>query len=275
MKMKKLLFAAYSLDLGGIEKALVTLTNELQKRGYDITIVLEKKQGIFLEELDPKIHVIEYAPNESRNMVKRKVMNLIKRMHFILQYQNKFDFIMFRHTLEHIPDFMDVLRQALPLLKEDGVLCIETPNQESLVQRIRGYKVRDERFLADLYPPTHINAFCRRSYKAIANTLHLDVAQCLTYSPGDPKWFGRSGYKSRYRGFKAVIHGLCTQAGMGLNIAVFLKKRLAGDEDSRISAGWSRCEIRQRTDGTAKRPHLHHLGLYQGGGTAGVGEDWG
>ncbi len=90
--MKKLLFAAYSLDLGGIEKALVTLTNELQKRGYDITIVLEKKQGIFLEELDPKIHVIEYAPNESRNMVKRKVMNLIKRMHFILQYQNKFDF---------------------------------------------------------------------------------------------------------------------------------------------------------------------------------------
>jgi len=34
--MKKLLFAAYSLDVGGIEKALVTLLNELQKRGYEI-----------------------------------------------------------------------------------------------------------------------------------------------------------------------------------------------------------------------------------------------
>ena len=90
--MKKLLFAAYSLDLGGIEKALVTLANKLQKRGYDITIVLEKKQGIFLEELNPEIHVIEYAPNESKNIIKRKVMNLIKRMHFILQYQNQFDF---------------------------------------------------------------------------------------------------------------------------------------------------------------------------------------
>lgn len=47
--MKELLFAAYSLDIGGIEKSLVTLTNYLQKRGYQITIILEKKQGIFLE----------------------------------------------------------------------------------------------------------------------------------------------------------------------------------------------------------------------------------
>ena len=30
--MKKLLFAAHSLNLGGIEKALVTLTNELAKK---------------------------------------------------------------------------------------------------------------------------------------------------------------------------------------------------------------------------------------------------
>lgn len=90
--MKKLLFAAYSLDIGGIEKALVSLTNELQKRGYDITIVLEKKQGIFLEELNPKIHVIEYCPNESKNKLKRKLINFMKRIYFILQYKNKFDF---------------------------------------------------------------------------------------------------------------------------------------------------------------------------------------
>lgn len=145
-------------------------------------------------------------------------------------YQNRFDFIMFRHTLEHIPNFMDVLQQALPLLREDGVLCVETPNQESLINCIRGYKVRDERFLADLYPPTHINAFCRQSYEAVANTLRLDVAQCLTYSPGDPKWFGHSGYGNGYRRFKVIIHGLCARVGMGLNIAVFLKKRPAGVE---------------------------------------------
>lgn len=90
--MKKLLFAAYSLDIGGIEKALIALTNKLQERGYDITIVLEKKQGIFLEELSDNIKVIEYAPDESKNVLKRKFTNLCKRIKFILKYRNKFDF---------------------------------------------------------------------------------------------------------------------------------------------------------------------------------------
>lgn len=90
--MKKLLFAAYSLDIGGIEKALVTLVNQLQKKEYEITIVLEKKQGIFLKELNPKIRIVEYQPNSSKNIVKRKIINLIKRIHFIIKYKNKFDF---------------------------------------------------------------------------------------------------------------------------------------------------------------------------------------
>ena len=90
--MKKLLFAAYSLDVGGIEKALLTLTNKLQEIGYDITIVLEKKQGIFLDELNPNIKVLEYCPNTNKNVIVRKVLNLIKRIKFILKYKNKFDF---------------------------------------------------------------------------------------------------------------------------------------------------------------------------------------
>ena len=91
-KMKKLLFAAYSLDLGGIEKALIDLTEKLQEKGYDITVVLEKKQGIFLKELNPKINIIEYCPSINRNIIKRKIENLIKRIKFIFKYKNKFDF---------------------------------------------------------------------------------------------------------------------------------------------------------------------------------------
>lgn len=92
IKMKKLLFSAYSLDIGGIEKALITLTNKLQEKGYDITIVLEKKQGIFLEELNKNIKVVEYRPNDSKNIIKRKLINFFKRVKFILKYKNKFDF---------------------------------------------------------------------------------------------------------------------------------------------------------------------------------------
>ena len=90
--MKRILFGAYSLDLGGIEKALVILLNKLQEKGYDITLVLEKKQGIFLNEINPRIKIIEYAPSDSKNIIQRKLINLFKRIKFTLKYKNKFDF---------------------------------------------------------------------------------------------------------------------------------------------------------------------------------------
>lgn len=91
--MKKLLFAAHSLDIGGIEKALVTLLNRLsQIEEYEITLVLEKKEGVFLENLDNRIKVIEYKPYEKGNKYIRKIKNMFNRIKFILKYHNKFDF---------------------------------------------------------------------------------------------------------------------------------------------------------------------------------------
>ena len=90
--MKKLLFAAYNLDLGGIETALITLTNFLLEQGYDITIALEKKEGVFLDKISPNIKVIEYKQANNKNILIRKINNIIKRIKFIKKYKNKFDF---------------------------------------------------------------------------------------------------------------------------------------------------------------------------------------
>ena len=89
--MKKLLFTAYTLDLGGIETALVTLLNELVNK-YDVTLVLEKKQGIFLDELSSKVKIIEYTPSSSKNIIIRKMQNFIKQIKFVMKYKNKYDF---------------------------------------------------------------------------------------------------------------------------------------------------------------------------------------
>lgn len=89
--MKKILFTAYTLDIGGIETALINLLNELVKK-YDITLVLEKKQGIFLNDLNSKITVIEYNPNQNKNPLIRRSLNSIKRIKFIIKYKNKFNF---------------------------------------------------------------------------------------------------------------------------------------------------------------------------------------
>ena len=90
--MKKLLFAAYNLDLGGIETSLITLTNFLLEKGYEITIALEKREGVFLDKISPNINIIEYTPANDKNIIKRKINNLIKRYKFIKKYKNKYDF---------------------------------------------------------------------------------------------------------------------------------------------------------------------------------------
>jgi len=89
--MKKILFTAYTLDVGGIETALVSLLNNLIDK-YDITLVLEKKQGLFLDEINKKIKIIEYKPCQNKNALIRRFINLFKRIKFIIKYKNKFDF---------------------------------------------------------------------------------------------------------------------------------------------------------------------------------------
>lgn len=89
--MKKILFSAYSLDVGGIETALVTLLKYLVKE-YEITLVLEKKQGIFLKDLPKEIKIITYSPSTIKFMPIRKVINLFKQLKFKIRYKNKFDF---------------------------------------------------------------------------------------------------------------------------------------------------------------------------------------
>ena len=79
--MKKILFSAYSLDVGGIETALVTLLKYLVK-DFDITLVLEKKQGIFLEDLSKEIKVITYTPSSIKFGIIRKAINFVKQSIF-------------------------------------------------------------------------------------------------------------------------------------------------------------------------------------------------
>lgn len=90
--MKKLLFSAFDMNVGGIETSLLTLLNYLSDRDYDITLVLEKKQGPFLRDLDNKIKLIEYTPSNYKVVFIRKLINLVKRILFIMKHKNKYDF---------------------------------------------------------------------------------------------------------------------------------------------------------------------------------------
>ncbi len=89
--MKKILFAAYSLDVGGIETALITLLKNLAKE-YDITLVLERNQGLFLSEVPKNVKIITYKASNNKIILFRKIANFIKQFLFKIKYKNKFDF---------------------------------------------------------------------------------------------------------------------------------------------------------------------------------------
>ena len=88
--MKKLLVSAYSLDIGGIETALITLLKYLHN-DYEITLVLEKKQGMFLKDVPNNVKIITYEISQKKIAIIRKIDNFIRQRKFIKANGNKFD----------------------------------------------------------------------------------------------------------------------------------------------------------------------------------------
>lgn len=80
------------MRIGGMEKALVELLNELEQRGYDITLVLEHKRGELLGQLGAGIRVQEYRVSSNRFVPYRKAVNLLHRIMWRLQHGGKYDF---------------------------------------------------------------------------------------------------------------------------------------------------------------------------------------
>lgn len=56
--MKRILFLAPSLGVGGMERALVTLANRLVKNGYDVTVMLLDETEDLKDELDKDVRLI-------------------------------------------------------------------------------------------------------------------------------------------------------------------------------------------------------------------------
>lgn len=89
--MKSVLIALRDLSIGGIEKSAITLIKFLKENGYNITLVLEKKEGELLEKVDKSVKIIQYRPSSFKLKIIRKIINLLKQINFKVKYKNKFD----------------------------------------------------------------------------------------------------------------------------------------------------------------------------------------
>ena len=69
-------FASNSLEIGGIETALVNLLNRIDDSKYNVTLVLEKKKGENLNNLNENITVKEIKVSNHKNVIIRNGLKL-------------------------------------------------------------------------------------------------------------------------------------------------------------------------------------------------------
>ena len=55
--MKKILFMCINMNIGGTEKALLTMLNEIDSSRYDITLLMLEEYGGFLNEIPSFVKV--------------------------------------------------------------------------------------------------------------------------------------------------------------------------------------------------------------------------
>lgn len=92
MKKRRLLITAYDLNIGGIEKALVSMLSLMDYKKYKVTLILEKKEGILLKEIPKDVIIKEYKINSFKQPIIRKLINRSKLIIRIIINFKKYDF---------------------------------------------------------------------------------------------------------------------------------------------------------------------------------------
>ena len=82
--MKKVLFVIMHLEMGGAEKSLVNLLNELSPDDMDLDLLLIKRQGVLMKQVPDWVNIID-APYELSCLFGGRVRSL-KGLAFLLLF---------------------------------------------------------------------------------------------------------------------------------------------------------------------------------------------
>jgi len=175
-----------------------------------------KSLGIKAFGIEVDSYKVECAKSYGLNVIKKDLV------HDEFEFP-KAKFILLRHVIEHIPEFLNLMEKASDHLEGGGILWVEVPNQGSIVNKIKaneGKVLHDERFRGALYPPTHINGFTKNTMHYIGKRLNLKVKRIITYSFYDDKW----SLEKIQVTYKGAILKFLSEIGLGENIAVIYQR---------------------------------------------------
>ncbi len=111
---------------------------------------LYKEFGWETYGFDISSEAVKIAKSKGHHVITEQVEN-------ISYHDNYFDAIQISHVIEHLPNPVFTIKKAFALLKKEGFLLLETPNQASFLAKV---------FKADFWQidsPRHFCLFCKKS----------------------------------------------------------------------------------------------------------------
>ena len=149
---KKILFMVSSMNIGGVEKSLLSLLAVIPKEKYEITILTLDKKGGFLEYIPNNVRLIEaewfkyikpIIMDSPQNIIKRYIKNyeFLKILSFIYSYfktkKTNDRYIYYKHVLKSIPECKE---------KYDVAIAYAGPTE--IIDAYISHKVKAEKKIA-------------------------------------------------------------------------------------------------------------------------------
>lgn len=173
------------LDIGaGLGKVMIAF----EQKGYDV-------YGI-----EPSIPFYERAIEKMNIKKERLKLSMIENCDYD---ENTFDVILFTAVLEHLYEPSRILKKVLKWLKPNGLLFIEVPSSDWIINRIINltYSLRGKDYVGNLSPmhePYHLYEFSKKSFELNSVLNNYEIIDyryyvCETFLPKfiDPllKWY--------------------------------------------------------------------------------------
>lgn len=97
----------------------------------------------------------------------------------------RYDVVVLRHVLEHLPDSQLAMRKIGTLLKDNGIAFLELPNTASFAyaskRLLKNRGLKNSRYTGD-WRPGHCNEFNRHAFEYLAAATGFELVEWRTYS---------------------------------------------------------------------------------------------
>lgn len=117
-----------NMNIGGTEKALISMLSEIDKEKYDVTVLMLEKGGVFLDEI-PKWVNVKYVENFQalkpliNNPIHINVIRLFKNRQFIKSAKMFYLYLTYKITRENTKFFRYILKDY-PTSNEEYDLAV-------------------------------------------------------------------------------------------------------------------------------------------------------